>query len=55
MTEPYFEESQKDLTLEEDKEEREYRLRYERRQRMRRERQRRMRRRQMLQRVCFLS
>ncbi|MFG6338734.1 MAG: D-alanyl-D-alanine carboxypeptidase [Lachnospiraceae bacterium] len=54
MTEPYFEESQKDLTLEEDKEEREYRLRYERRQRMRRERQRRMRRRQMLQRVVFL-
>ncbi len=54
MTEPYFEESQKDLTLEEDKEEREYRLRYERRQRMRHERQRRMRRRQMLQRVVFL-
>lgn len=54
MTEPYFEESKKDLTLEEDKEEREYRLRYERRQRMRRERQRRMRRRQMLQRVVFL-
>ncbi len=54
MTEPYFEESQKDLALEEDKEEREYRLRYERRQRMRRERQRRMRRRQMLQRVVFL-
>ena len=42
------------MTLEEDKEEREYRLRYERRQRMRRERQRRMRRRQMLQRVVFL-
>lgn len=53
MTEPYFEESQKDLTLEEDKEEREYRLRYERRQRMRRERQRRMRRRQMMQRVLL--
>ncbi len=53
MTEPYFDESQKDLTVEEDREEREYRLRYERRQRMRRERQRRMRRRQMMQRVLF--
>lgn len=53
MTEPYFDESQKDLTAEEDREEREYRLRYERRQRMRRERQRRMRRRQMMQRILF--
>lgn len=49
MTESYFDESQKDLTLEEDREEREYRLCYERRQRMRRERQRRMRRRQIIQ------
>lgn len=53
MTESYFEEGQKDSNLEEDREEQEYRLRYERRQRMRRERQRRMRRRQMMQRVLF--
>ena len=54
MTESYFDESQDDLTLEEDREEREYRLRYERRQRMRQERQRRMRRRQMMQRTLLL-
>lgn len=54
MAESYFDESQEDLTLEEEREEREYRLRYERRQRMRRERQRRMRRRQMMQRTLLL-
>lgn len=54
MAESYFDESQKDLISEEEREEREYRLRYERRQRMRRERQRRMRRRQMMQRVLLL-
>ncbi len=53
MAESYFDESQKDLISEEEREEREYRLRYERRQRMRRERQRRMRRRQMMQRVLL--
>lgn len=54
MTGSYFDESQEDLTLEEDREEQEYRLRCERRQRMRRERQQRMRRRQMMQRILFL-
>ena len=53
MAESYFDESQKELISEEEREEREYRLRYERRQRMRRERQRRMRRRQMMQRVLL--
>ena len=53
MAESYFDESQKELISAEEREEREYRLRYERRQRMRRERQRRMRRRQMMQRVLL--
>ena len=53
MAESYFDERQKELISEEEREEREYRLRYERRQRMRRERQRRMRRRQMMQRVLL--
>lgn len=53
MTESYFDENQNDLSIEEDREDHEARLRYERRQRMRRERQRRMRRRQMMQRALF--
>lgn len=53
MTESYFDENQNDLSIEEDREDHEARLRYERRQHMRRERQRRMRRRQMMQRALF--
>ena len=50
--EPYFDESQDSLTVEED---REYRVRYEKRQRMRRERQRRMHKKRMIKRYLFLG
>lgn len=50
--EPYFDESQDSLTVDED---REYLVRYEERQRMRRERQRRMHKKRMIKRYLFLG
>lgn len=50
--EPYFDESQDSLTIEEDNE---YRVRYEERQRIRRERQRRMQKKRMIKRFLFLG
>lgn len=50
--EPYYDEGQTELTLDED---REYRVRYEERQRMRRERQRRMQKKRRMKRILFLG
>ena len=50
--EPYFDESQDSLTVEEDNE---YRVRYEERQRIRRERQRHMQKKRMIKRFLFLG